>query len=132
MIFPARLHHRVVNGVDKHGVRDGDTAWFELQGPTLQGVEHLFVIKGRFDGLDAGKRGTPHGDEADRYVRAWLIDAFLNPDDLEWPLTVETHGDEKYGREKVTIRRADGRCLNSDLITAGLAVAWDGQGAHPL
>ncbi|MDP9414365.1 MAG: hypothetical protein M3Q08_09805 [Pseudomonadota bacterium] len=132
MIFPARLHHRVVNGVDKHGVRDGDTAWFELQGPTLQGVEHLFVIKGRFAGLDAGKKGTPIGDEADAFVRNWLNVAASISTDPEWPLTIETHGPDKYGREEVTIRNTEDRCLNLMLIAAGLAVAWDGQGAHPL
>ncbi len=132
MIFPARLHHRLVGNVDKHGVRDGDTAWFELQGPTLQGVEHLFVIKGRFEGLEAGKKGTPIGDEADAFVRNWLNVAADIARDPEWPLLIGTYGVEKYGREQVAIYRFDQQCLNSDLITARLAVPWDGQGAHPL
>ncbi len=132
MIFSARIHHRIVKGKDLHGVRDGDTAWFELKGPTLQGVEHLFVIKGRFAGLDAGKRGTPLGDEADAFVRNWLNVAAEIAKDPEWPLHIGTYGVEKYGREQVMIYRADGRCLNTDLINHGQAVAWDGQGAHPL
>lgn len=132
MIFPARIHHRIVGGVDKHGVRDSDTAFFELQGPTLQGVEHAYVAKGRFNGLDGAKKGTPLGNAGDRFVRQWLAVAALESDDPEWPLSIETHGVEKYGRELVTIRRGDGRCLNADLLAAGLAVAWDGQGAHPL
>ncbi len=132
MIFPARLHHRIVKGVDKHGVRDGDTAFFELKGPTLQGVEHIYVIKGRFDGLDAGKRGTPIGDEADAFVRNWLNVAADMSDDPEWPLTVSTYGLEKFGRELVAIFRDDEQCLNSALIDARLALPWDGQGVHPL
>ncbi len=132
MIFPARLHHRIVKGVDKHGVRDGDTAWFELRGPTLQGVEHIYVIKGRFEGLDAGKRGTPIGDEADAFVRNWLNVAASISTDPEWPLRIAPYGVEKYGREQVVIWRSDDQCLNLDLVTARLAVPWDGQGEHPL
>ncbi len=132
MIFPARLHHRIVKGVDKHGVRDGDTAFFELRGPTLQGVEHSYVIKGRFEGLDAGKKGTPIGDEADAYVRNWLNVAADMAHDPEWPLLIQTYGLEKFGRELVVIWRSDQQCLNSELIDGRLAVAWDGQGEHPL
>ena len=131
MIFSARLHHAyAANGDDRAGVRDGDTAWFALQGPTLQGVQHHYVIKGRFHGLDADKRGTARGDEAHAFVLTWLMEAAIDTHDPAWPLTIETHGAEKYGRELVSISRADGQSLNRDLLLAKLATAWDGQGAR--
>ncbi|MFJ4622305.1 hypothetical protein [Streptomyces sp. NPDC088812] len=46
-------------------------------------------------------------------------------------LVVRTHRRGKYGRWLATLMSADGACLNTDLLTAGHAVPYDGTGPRP-
>lgn len=78
----------------------------------------------RLLGLDAPERYTIVGKAAAEFVVAWFQPG---------PFTVESSrpgGGDKYGRYLARIVQGD-RCLNNDLIGAGHAVSWDGQGAKP-
>jgi micrococcal nuclease len=81
--------------------------------------EHLRLV-----GIDAPDRQPAKGT-ATAYVRE------------AWPagtrLIVRTHKDQadKYGRWLAELWEPGGVCLNAELVAAGMAVPWDGTGAHP-
>ena len=62
------------------------------------------------------------GDEAREFTRVWLSWA----GDDAWPLTVQTHKSDVFGRYLATVWRPDGHCLNDDLLADGQAVPFDG------
>ena len=63
------------------------------------------------------------GEQQTAFTRAWLAAAHQNRRD-PWPLIVEFHGFDKYGRDLAVIRRRDGGLsLNQALIEAFPAVA---------
>lgn len=53
------------------------------------------------------------------YVEDWLAEA-----DGDWPLIVQTHKGDAFGRYLARVWRGDGRCLNDDLLAAGHAVVF--------
>ena len=63
------------------------------------------------------------GEQQAAFTRTWL--AAAHEDRREpWPLIVEFHGFDKYGRDLVVIRRrAGGRSLNQALVEAFPSVA---------
>jgi micrococcal nuclease len=80
----------------------------------------------RLLGLNAPEHNTADGKAATAFVQAWT--------DQHGPVfTVTTEKDkkEKYGRYLATIY-ADGVSLNEDLVAAGLALPWDGNGKRPV
>lgn len=63
------------------------------------------------------------GEQQTAFTRSWLAAAHQDRRD-PWPLIVEFHGFDKYGRDLVVIRRrAGGPSLNQALIDAFPAVA---------
>lgn len=63
------------------------------------------------------------GEQHAAFTRAWLATAHQDKRD-PWPLIVEFHGFDKYGRDLAVIRRrAGGQCLNQALVEAFPAVA---------
>ena len=63
------------------------------------------------------------GEQHAAFTRAWLATAHQDKRD-PWPLIVEFHGFDKYGRDLAVIRRrAGGPSLNQALIEAFPAVA---------
>jgi micrococcal nuclease len=74
----------------------------------------------RLLGINCAEHGTIAGDEATAYTKAWLEQH--GPDLLLRTVKDRT---EKYGRILGTIV-ASTHSLNSDLVTAGLAVDYDG------
>mgnify|MGYP003599940791 CR=1 FL=1 len=63
------------------------------------------------------------GEQQTAFTRSWLAAAHQDRRD-PWPLIVEFHGFDKYGRDLVVIRRrAGGPSLNQALIEAFPAVA---------
>lgn len=71
--------------------------------------------------LNAPELSTDAGRAALAWVQAWFTQHC--PDSL---LTVRTQKDrnDNYGRLLGTIVAADGACLNSDMLAAGIAVPW--------
>ena len=74
----------------------------------------------RLLGINCAEHGTIAGDDATAFTKTWIAEH--GPD-----LIVRTVMDrkEKYGRILGTIV-ADTHILNNDLVTAGLAVDYDG------
>lgn len=110
-------------------VVDGDTVDITIDlGFTITTRQRV-----RLEGLNAPERNTPDGMDAANYVRQWFVN--------HTALTVESKkpgAGDKYGRYLARISgvatRGESRvnCLNDDLIAAGHAVAWDGQGSKPV
>lgn len=75
--------------------------------------------------------GTPErvaGEKQREFARAWLTTAARERTEA-WPLVVEYHGPDKYGRDLVTIRRRiTGESLNQALIDAFPEVARSARG----
>lgn len=63
------------------------------------------------------------GEIARQYTAKWLAEAARAG---EWPLLVQTHKSDAFGRYLGTVWRPDGRCLNDDLLTDGQAVPFNG------
>ena len=63
------------------------------------------------------------GEQHAAFTRAWLAAAHQDRR-VAWPLIVEFHGFDKYGRDLAVIRRRDGgQSLNQALVEAFPAVA---------
>jgi endonuclease YncB( thermonuclease family) len=63
----------------------------------------------------------PEGDAATAFARAWLAEAGNDA----WPLVIQTHRDDAFGRYLSTVWRAsDGTCLNDALLSSGHAVPF--------
>jgi endonuclease YncB( thermonuclease family) len=108
-VFPARLA-RVV---------DGDT----IDCTISVGFHAYRVERLRLLGVNAPE---PHGatkaagDAATAFVAAWLALAVG-----DWPLLVETHKSDVFGRYlALCFRVIDGSCLNDDLLASGHAVVF--------
>jgi micrococcal nuclease len=74
----------------------------------------------RFYGINAPEHTTPEGQAAITY-----INTLIKPGDV---ITTKTYKDktEKYGRMLATLTRADGLCINDDMVKSGHAVAYFG------
>lgn len=111
-VFRARVHRLI----------DGDTIDVILDcGLTTYRTERLRLL-----GVDTPEtRGPsrPAGLASTEYVRAWLSAADLG----DWPLIVQTHKSDSFGRYLGMVWRAsDGQCLNDCLLSAGMAVEYEG------
>jgi micrococcal nuclease len=97
-------------------VVDGDTLDVDIDlGFNIRTKQRVRLL-----GVNCAEHGTPAGDDATAFTRAWMDQH--GPD-----LTVRTLLDrrEKYGRLLATIT-AGTRTLNEDLITGGHAVDYNG------
>jgi micrococcal nuclease len=108
-VFPAQLV-RVV---------DADTLIARLDcGFNTYRVDHLRLL-----GINAPEtRGATKaaGDAATVYAASWLASATG-----DWPLLVETHKSDVFGRYLARVWRiVDAACLNDDLVTSGNAVPF--------
>ena len=108
-VFPARLV-RII---------DGDTVVTECDcGFSTYRIDHLRLL-----GVNTPERHGPSkaaGDAATAYVIEWMRAAVG-----EWPLIVETHKSDDFGRYLALVwRLADQRQLNDDLLTSGHAVVY--------
>lgn len=108
-VFPAQLI-RVI---------DGDSAVLRLDcGFNTYRIDHIRLL-----GVDAPEvRGVSRerGLAATAYVRGWFA---LTTG--EWPLVIETHKSDAFGRYLGTIWDANtGDCLNSSLLASGHAVVY--------
>lgn len=109
-------------------VVDGDT----LKVRADVGLDvHVDVVV-RLLGCNAAEHGTPAGDAASAFTRAWVA---VSDGWRVGLVTVKTKRGsdqrEKYGRLLAAIVRPDGRDLVTDLIAVGHAVPWDGTGTRP-
>jgi len=97
---------------------DGDTVQLRID----LGFFTWRLERFRLAGLDCPEINTEAGKAAQAFTTDWLA--------KQTPLTIRSHGLDKFGRWLATIlgpARADGAaCLNSDLITAGHAKPYDG------
>jgi endonuclease YncB( thermonuclease family) len=112
-------------------VKDGDTLEVTLDLGFGVVFEKMTI---RLLGLNAPEIATQRGREAAAFARAWC-QAALSPADA-WELRIETvKGDkpDKYGSRWLgrIYTAIGGACLNDDLLAAGLALPWDGQGDKP-
>lgn len=122
---PALYHYRGT----VTAVVDGDTLdiTFDL------GFRMTTKQRFRLYGVDAPERFTATGPAATEYVKEWLEQARLA--DLQigggGDVFLRTHKPviDKYGRWLAEVFSADGRSLTDDMIAAGHAVRWFGQGA---
>lgn len=85
------------------GVSDGDTITVMLEGRTL---------RVRLNGIDCPEEGQPYGSKAKMFTSALCF---------EEEVTVQPLGTDKYGRQLANITLSDGRVLNRELVSAGLA-----------
>jgi hypothetical protein len=108
----------------KAAVIDGDT----LRLPVVDlGLRVNVEIVVRLAGCNAAEKTTVDGQRAATFVQRWLAEC-ADPDG--W-VAVTTHAvpGDKYGRWLAEVTDlAGGRDLVTDLIAAGLAVAWSGHG----
>lgn len=97
-------------------LHDGDTLTLEVD----CGFDIAHKIKVRLVGVDCPELNTPEGKAAREFSWHFLTE-------IAGPLTLETVRDktEKYGRY-LGIVRVGGRCLNTELVTAGHAKPYDG------
>lgn len=109
------------------GAIDGDTVdllyslEFELERRAK--VRLLGVNTEETYGRPPGHPGRIAGEQQAAFTRSWLAAAHQDKREL-WPLIVEFHGFDKYGRDLVIIRRrAGGPSLNQALVEAFPAVA---------
>lgn len=104
-------------------VIDGDTVDLVID----LGLHVQTATRVRLLGLNAAEHGTPEGDAATAWLRDKLPVGYL--------LMVRTKKDktEKYGRWLGTlIRSGETTSLNTQLIEAGHAKTWDGEGLRPV
>lgn len=82
----------------------------------------------RLLGVNTPERKGPtrlDGDAARDYVTLW-VELASDPGE-PWPLLVQTEQSDAFGRYLGTVwSRADGRCLNDDLLSTGHAVPFKG------
>lgn len=104
-------------------VVDGDTVDLELD----LGLDIRFRQRVRLYGLNAPEHGSPAGEAATTFVRAWF-------EDVGELFLVQTRKDkrEKYGRYLGVILSPSMHSLNDALIQEGHAFPWDGLGARPI
>lgn len=87
-------------------------------------VRAAWQQKFRLAGVACGAKGTPVGDEAARWVQAWLS---------EYPFTLTSLGPYKYGDEWMArVMFGGGQDLADLLVLRGLAVRWNGRGVQPV
>lgn len=102
-------------------VVDGDTLALMVD----LGCDVRVALTVRLNGINCPERGTPQGNDATDYVRAWR-DAYAY-ETLEGSYWVDLHTikdkREKFGRYLGNIY-AGGRHLNEDLVVAGHAVRY--------
>jgi micrococcal nuclease len=108
-VFPARLVKVV----------DGDTVDVLIdQGMHAHRIERLRLLS-----VNAPETHIPTkvaGDAATAFVVGWMGMAVG-----EWPLVVETHKSDVFGRYLALVFRiTDGACLNDDLIASGNAAPF--------
>ena len=83
-----------------------------------------FQQKLRLNRINAPKLASPAGQIA----RSWLLAATTQPS----PVKIDTVGAYKYGDEWMAeITLPDGRNVSDEMVKAGNAVYWDGQGPRP-
>lgn len=63
------------------------------------------------------------GQAAQLFTQTWVGAALQGRD--AYPFLLESNKYEKYGRTLGTLWRADGACLNADLLTSGHAVVME-------
>jgi len=103
-------------------VIDGDTAIFDLAVAFDPGFHIMLDVTARqrirFARVNCPEHGTPEGDAATAFTKQWLAAA-------DHGVTVETHGEDDYGRWLGEIRNyATGDSLNQALLDSGHAVPW--------
>jgi hypothetical protein len=101
---------------------DGDTSYFALNlgfGVEIAGTDGKGV-RCRYAGLNCPEIGTDAGKMAAAYTATWLQVAASTG--AHYPLLIESHILDNYGRPLVTIWNAGtGECLNDALIVSGNA-----------
>lgn len=102
-------------------VIDGDTLDVVIdQGLHTHRTERLRLLGVNTPEIKGATR--PAGLAAAGYVTSWL--GAVSYDD-EWPLIVQTHRGDAFGRWLARVwRRSDGRELNADLLAAGHAIVF--------
>jgi endonuclease YncB( thermonuclease family) len=85
------------------GVSDGDTitVWHDGNGERI-----------RLNGIDCPEQGQPFGKQAKQFTSTRVFGATV---------TVQKKERDRYGRTVADVILPDGRYLNRDLVTAGLA-----------
>jgi micrococcal nuclease len=97
-------------------VIDGDTFDVSLD----VGFRSTRTERLRLLGVNCPERHGPTAQAglfAKEFTERWFVNASL-------VLTVETFKSDVFGRYLARVYRADGRCLNDDLLKAGHAVPW--------
>jgi endonuclease YncB( thermonuclease family) len=111
-LYPARLIRPI----------DGDTACFAFSlgfGVEIAGTDGKGV-RSRFAGINCPEIGTDVGKMAAAYTANFLREAAATG--AYYPLLIESHALDNYGRPLVTIwNRATGECLNDALIVSNNA-----------
>jgi micrococcal nuclease len=107
--YPARLV-RVI---------DGDTVELDVDA----GFRMLYTDSFRLAGINAPEMKTAEGPAA----KAWLLTKLSELSAFgsgKFPLQIESHKQEKYGRWIVTIYDGTNPSVNQQMVTAGQAVSY--------
>lgn len=108
-------------------IADADT----LTGAIDCGLRITMVLPLRLAGCNAAEKNTDAGKKATAFVEEWL----KNHADADGWLACITHAlpGDNYGRWLAEVQSLAGvHDLTDDLIAAGLAVAWNGEGPKPV
>lgn len=125
-------------------IRDGDTidASIRLKRTRLKDQDlgfHFYVEKGwlvchdgiRFFGINANEHDTAAGVDATTYLRSLIKVGDVVR--VATKVVKDRDTKEKYGRWLGTIwRPQDETSVNAQMVAAGHAREWDGQGARPV
>jgi micrococcal nuclease len=107
-------------------VHDGDTVRLDVD---LGFDIHHAALDVRLLGIDCPELGRPdrRGEQARDFTNAWFY-GHAGP----YRLTTVRDRVDKYGRYLATIAAPDGAVLASDLLGAGLAKPYSGNGPRPV
>ena len=127
-------------------IHDGDTVRIVIHFP--RGTTNFAKFTCRMIGYDAPELSS-HSAEAykatNALARYCLSDDILLEMDKHYSkselaqlfsqnkkiLDVQFHGEDKYGRQLVTLYEEGNKCINKELMTYSFNIPYDGKGARP-
>lgn len=101
-------------------VYDGDSIKADIDLGFFLVIKRISI---RLDGVDTAELTSKNPAVKQRAyaARDWLREACLDKD-----VYLDSFGQDKYGRWLCKVYTIDGKCLNDELVSSGLALEYDG------